>query len=172
MIGSLLVAIVFPALPTMGHQPVPPGGRRGPCATVSAATSEWKEVAGSRFTFRLPRAYADRSVLPDDAHNDLETGTWVNGDRKVAYQSGVGTNPLAVGEPKLDRLVCEATIGGHVARIVTGRTTEGAFVAAGYWVDLGRISVGPTSFTMYGEARDAEGQRELLGILWTLHFSN
>ncbi len=136
----------------------------GPCAVPSLPSSGWQVVGGSRFTIRLPPAYRETPVRDPD----VEVGRWSGGTRRLSYEFGSWTNSLTTGAPELDRVACEARIGGHAAKIVTGRGKDGSYFVGGYWAELGRISVGPSSLTIIGTAPDSTGQRELLAALWTV----
>jgi hypothetical protein len=135
-----------------------------PCAVPAAPGVEWGQVGGSAFTIRLPKGY--REIPAQDP--DLEVGGWNQASRKVVYEYGTGTNALVAGPPELERSACEATLGGHRAKVVTGRMRNGAFVAAAYWDDLGRISSGPSTLTIIGTAADSVGQQEILAAIWTV----
>jgi cobalt-zinc-cadmium efflux system protein len=115
----------------------------GGCASTAQACDwpdvepvGWSLVQGTGFTLRVPPAYQ----YTYGADLDSEVRLWRAGERTLKYDWGdrsVVTGGRRIRwEGDVDWQLCEVTVGGYPARVVTYQTPKDYFVVEAFWAEL------------------------------------
>ena len=135
----------------------------------------WSLVQGAGFSMLVPPAH--EYIYGADL--DSEVRLWRAGERTLKSDWGDGS--VVTGgrriqwEGDVDWQLCEVTVGGYPARVVTYQTPKDYFVVEAFWAELpsadwraGRIR---PALWIVGTGPDRAAQRQALAIIRTVTFS-
>jgi hypothetical protein len=106
-----------------------------PCPGPVADVSSWDERQGQAFSFRLAPGFGRLVEAPRAKRNIVDYAT-KDGSSRLHIEYGPSADRL-IHEPGVTEYAsCMESIGGHEARLMTARDTDGTYIAGATWNDV------------------------------------
>lgn len=103
-----------------------------PCPAPVVDVTSWTRRDSRVFVYRLPLEFRQVS----GATSNLVDYATTDGTSRVHIELGRFAGKLVRGEGVAEYASCWETIGGHEARVITARESDGQYTAGATWADV------------------------------------